>query len=99
MEMHIDIYDNNDKKQFQVWIGKRENLYEQIEMAYKNNPNMKFVPNIEKLKKNMPVPTKPVLTASRTVSATSKIKPSYVKSTSSIGAKSTAAKTAPAITG
>lgn len=53
MEMHIDIYDNNDKKQFQVWVGKKENIYDQLEVAYKNNPNMKFVPNIDKLEKWM----------------------------------------------
>ncbi len=51
LEMHIDIYDNKDPKQFQVWIGKKENIYQQLEEAYKNNPNMKFVPNIEKLAK------------------------------------------------
>ncbi len=51
LEMHIDIYDNKDPKQFQVWIGKKENIYQQLEEAYKNNPNMKFVPNIEKLTK------------------------------------------------
>jgi hypothetical protein len=28
-----------------------------MDMAYKNNTNMKFVPNIEKLKKDMPAKT------------------------------------------
>jgi hypothetical protein len=51
LEMHIDIYDNKDPKQFQVWIGKRENIYQQLEEAYKNNANMRFVPNIERLTK------------------------------------------------
>ncbi len=54
LEMHIDIYDNNDQKQYQVWIGKKENIYEQLNVAYKNNPNMKFVPNISKLEKDLP---------------------------------------------
>lgn len=53
LEMHIDIYDNKDPKQFQVWIGKKEHIYQQIEEAYKNNLNMKFVPNIEKLGKTI----------------------------------------------
>ncbi len=54
LEMHINIYDNNDHKQMQVWIGKKENIYSQLESAYKNNPNMKFVPNISKLQKDAP---------------------------------------------
>jgi hypothetical protein len=85
MEMHIDIYDNNDKKQFQVWIGKKENLYEQLEMAYKNNPNMKFVPNIAQLKKNMPAPVKKIITATTTNRPSSSVntaKPTYTKTNS-----------------
>lgn len=53
LEMHIDIYDNKDPKQFQVWIGKKESIYQQLEEAYKDNTNMKFVPNIERLIKNV----------------------------------------------
>jgi len=54
MKMHIDIYVDSDKKKLQVWVWKKEHIYEQLEIAYKNSVNMKFVPNIEKLKKNMP---------------------------------------------
>jgi len=52
--MHIDIYDNNDPKQMQTWIGQKDDIYKQLELAYKNNPNMKFVPNIKKLEKETP---------------------------------------------
>ncbi|HKL44545.1 MAG TPA: DUF87 domain-containing protein [Candidatus Absconditabacterales bacterium] len=54
LEMHIDIYDNNDPKQMQTWIGQKDDIYKQLELAYKNNPNMKFVPNIKKLEKETP---------------------------------------------
>ncbi|HRX64116.1 MAG TPA: type IV secretion system DNA-binding domain-containing protein [Candidatus Absconditabacterales bacterium] len=54
MEMFVDIYDNSDHKQYQVWIAKKEDIYKQLEIAYKNNPNMKFVPNIPELSKNIP---------------------------------------------
>lgn len=50
LEMYIDIYDNNDKIPYQVWIWKKENIYQQIKEAYKNNPNMKFIPNMSWLK-------------------------------------------------
>jgi hypothetical protein len=50
--MHIDIYNHSkDSGALQVWIGSKEHINEQLAEAYKNNPNMKFVPNIEKLKK------------------------------------------------
>ena len=52
IEMHIDIYNHSkDSGALQVWIGSKEHINEQLAEAYKNNPNMKFVPNIEKLKK------------------------------------------------
>ena len=50
LEMYVDIYDNNDKIPYQVWIWKKESIYQQIKEAYKNNPNMKFVPNMSWLK-------------------------------------------------
>lgn len=50
LEMYVDIYDNNDKIPYQVWIWKKESIYKQIKEAYKNNPNMKFVPNMSGLK-------------------------------------------------
>ena len=50
LEMYVDIYDNNDKIPYQVWIWKKESIYKQIKEAYKNNLNMKFVPNMNGLK-------------------------------------------------
>ena len=54
VKMHIDIYDNKNPEALQVWIGEKEDIKEQLEEAYKNNPNMKFVPNIGKLEKENP---------------------------------------------
>ncbi|MCK9466725.1 MAG: DUF87 domain-containing protein [Candidatus Absconditabacterales bacterium] len=51
VKMHIDIYDSKDSKAFQVWIGEKNDISKQLDEAYKNNLNMKFVPNIEKLQK------------------------------------------------
>lgn len=50
LEMYVDIYDNNDKIPYQIWIWKKESIYQQIKEAYKNNPNMKFIPNMSGLK-------------------------------------------------
>ena len=50
LQMYVDIYDNNDKIPYQIRIWKKESIYQQIKEAYKNNPNMKFVPNMSGIK-------------------------------------------------
>lgn len=49
LEMYIDIYDSNHKMPYQIWIWKKENIYKQLKEAYKNNPFIKFIPNISLL--------------------------------------------------